>query len=291
MMKKVIGLCLVSLLVLALSACNSTAEPTTGEEGKEVNNKSELTLQEVYEKAIERQNTLESVSADINMNQKMELNDGTEAYEMGSSADMTMDMVSEPLSMHIDGAMTMADPATGENMNVDMEMYMSEEGFFMENPETKQWMKLPSEQFEAIAGQTVNQVNASEQLKQFESFIEDFTFEQTETEYVLKLNAASEKFSEFILEQMRVTEMMGVTEEEQKIIENMKFDNINYVIKIDKETFDIHAMDTIFDITIDVEGKSMKVATDAKIAFNNFNEVEAIKIPQEVIDQAVEVQY
>lgn len=291
MMKKVIGLCLVSLLVLALSACNSTAEPTTGEEGKEVNNKSELTLQEVYEKAIERQNTLESVSAVIKMNQKIELNDGTEAFEMGSSADMTMDMVSEPLAMYVDGAMTMADPATGENMNVDMEMYMSEEGFFMHDPETKQWMKLPSEQFAAIAGQTVNQVNASEQLKQFESFIEDFTFEQTETEYVLKLNAASDKFSEFILEQMQVTEMMGVTEEEQKIVENMKFDNINYVIKIDKETFDIHAMDTIFDITIDVEGKSMKVATDAKIAFNNFNEVEAIKIPQEVIDQAVEVQY
>lgn len=290
-MKKVIALCLVSLLVLALSACNSTAEPTTGEEGKEVNNKSELTLQEVYEKAIERQNTLESVSAVIKMNQKIELNDGTEAFEMGSSADMTMDMVSEPLAMYVDGAMTMADPATGENMNVDMEMYMSEEGFFMHDPETKQWMKLPSEQFAAIAGQTVNQVNASEQLKQFESFIEDFTFEQTETEYVLKLNAASDKFSEFILEQMQVTEMMGVTEEEQKIVENMKFDNINYVIKIDKETFDIHAMDTIFDITIDVEGKSMKVATDAKIAFNNFNEVEAIKIPQEVIDQAVEVQY
>lgn len=287
-MKKVIALCLVSLLVLALSACNSTAEPTTG---KEVNNKSELTLQEVYEKAIERQNTLESVSAVIKMNQKIELNDGTEAFEMGSSADMTMDMVSEPLAMYVDGAMTMADPATGENMNVDMEMYMSEEGFFMHDPETKQWMKLPSEQFAAIAGQTVNQVNASEQLKQFESFIEDFTFEQTETEYVLKLNAASDKFSEFILEQMQVTEMMGVTEEEQKIVENMKFDNINYVIKIDKETFDIHAMDTIFDITIDVEGKSMKVATDAKIAFNNFNEVEAIKIPQEVIDQAVEVQY
>ncbi len=290
-MKKVVMLCLVSLLVLALSACNSTAEPTSGEEGKEVSNKSELTLQEVYEKAIERQNTLESVSADIKMNQRMELNDGTEAYEMGSTADMTMDMVSEPLAMYIDGAMTMADPATGESMNVDMEMYMSEDGFFMQDPETKQWMKLPSEQFDAIAGQTVNQVNASEQLKQFESFIEDFTFEQTETEYVLKLNAATEKFSKFILEQMQVTEMMGVTEEEQKIIENMKFDNINYVIKIDKETFDIHAMDTIFDITIDADGNSMKIATDAKIVFNNFNEVEAIKIPQEVIDQAVEVQY
>lgn len=71
----------------------------------------------------------------------------------------------------------------------------------------------------------------------------------------------------------------------------MKFDNINYVIKIDKETFDIHAMDTIFDITIDIDGKSMKISTDAKIAFNNFNEVEAITIPLEVIDQAVEVQY
>ncbi|MFC7685974.1 DUF6612 family protein [Ureibacillus sp. GCM10028918] len=294
-MKKWVMICLASFLLLVLSACNSTAEPTSGSEdeagGQEVSNKSELTLEEVYEKAIERQNELKSSSADIKMNQKMIFGSGTESFEMSTISNMKMDMIVEPLETYMDGTIQMADPETGEETNLDMEMYMAKEGLFMHDSETKQWLKLPSEQFDAIVGQTANQADVSDQLKQLQTFIDDFKFEQTESEYILTMNAASEEFSKFILEQMQLSEMLGMTEEDKQLFENMSFDTVNYVITIDKETFDIHKMDTVVNMTLEIEGEAITVNTDAKIAFNNFNAVEDIAVPQEVIDQAVEVQY
>lgn len=294
-MKKWITILLASFLLLVLSACNSTAEPTSGSEEaageKEESNVSELTLEEVYEKAIKRQTELKSSSAVIKMDQKMILGSGTESFEMSTTSDMKMDMVVEPLESYMDGTIQMADPETGEDTNLDMEMYMTEEGLYMHDSETKQWLKLPSEQFEAIVGQSANQVDVSEQLEQLQTFIDDFKFEQTDSEYILTLNAASEEFSKFILEQMQISEMLGMTEEDKQLFENMSFDTVNYVISIDKETFDIHKMDTVVDMTLEIEGESITVNTDAKIAFNNFNAVEDITVPQEVIDQAVEVQY
>ncbi|KGR75547.1 hypothetical protein CD33_10425 [Ureibacillus sinduriensis BLB-1 = JCM 15800] len=286
---------MTSLLLLVLSACNSTAEPATDSEeaagSQEESKKSELTLEEVYEKAIERQNELKSSSADIKMEQKMTFGNGTESFEMNTTSDMKMDIIVEPMESYMDGTIQMADPETGEDTKLDMEMYMTEEGLYMHDSETNQWLKLPSEQFDAIVGQTANQVDASDQLKQLQTFIDDFKFEQTDSEYVLTMSAASEEFSKFILEQMQISEMIGMAEEEKELFENMSFDTVNYVITIDKETFDIHKMDTVVDMTLEMEGESVTVGTDVKIAFNNFDAIEDITVPQEVIDQAVEVQY
>ncbi|MDN4495209.1 DUF6612 family protein [Ureibacillus aquaedulcis] len=294
-MKKWAMICLAGFLLLVLSACNSTAEPTSDSEdaveGKEESNVSELTLEEVYEKAMERQSELKSSSADIKMDQKMTFGNGTEGMEMSTASDMKMDMIVEPLETYMDGTIQTADPVSGEDTTIDMEMYMTQEGIFMHEPDTKQWLKLPSEQFDAIVGQTANQVDVSDQLKQLQTFIDDFKFEQTDSEYILTLNAASEEFSDFILEQMQLSEMLGMTEEDKQLFENISFDTVNYVISIDKETFDIHKMDTVVDMTLEIEGEAITVNTDAKIAFNNFNGVEDITVPQEVIDQAVEIQY
>jgi len=122
------------------------------------------------------------------------------------------------------------------------------------------------------------------------SFINEFKFEQTNDAYVLTLNAAGDKFSEYIVEQMQINQMLGTTEE-QKLFDSMKFDKVDYVITINKKTFDITAMDMVLDFTIDMEGESMSISNDTKVTFNNFDGVEAITVPQEVIDQAVEVQY
>lgn len=292
-MKKLFSIFLVSLLVVVLSACNSTAEPVSGDnaEKKETEQEvSELTLEEVYENAIERQNELTSVSADMKLDQTMTLGSGEESLEMATKSDMVLDMVIDPLAMYMDGTMLMTDPESGEDVTIDMEMYMNQQGMFTFDSESEKWLKLPVTDFEAMMGQTANQVNAAEQLAGMKSFINEFKFEQTNDAYVLTLNAAGDKFSEYIFEQMQINQMLGTTEEQQ-LFESMKFDKVNYVITINKETFDITAMDMVLDFTIDMEGESMSISNDTKVAFNNFDGVDAISVPQEVIDQAVEVEY
>ncbi|MFJ8237742.1 DUF6612 family protein [Ureibacillus sp. NPDC094379] len=293
-MKKLFSIFLVSLLVVVLSACNSTAEPVSGNNAEKKQSEqpevSELTLEEVYENAIKRQNELTSVSADMKLDQTMRLGTGEESFEMATKSDMVMDMVINPLAMYMDGTMLMTDPESSEDVTIDMEMYMNQQGMFTFDSESEKWLKLPVTDFEAMMGQTANQVNAAEQLAGMKSFINEFKFEQTNDAYVLTLNAAGDQFSEYIVEQMQINQMLGTTEEQQ-LFESMKFDKVNYVITINKETFDITAMDMVLDFTIDMEGESMSISNDTKVAFNNFNGVEAITVPQEVIDQAVEVEY
>jgi len=285
-MKKWRMILFASLLVFVLAACNDTAKPQEGS-----NNSSELTLEEVYEKAIERQNELESVSALVKMNQVMTYGSGEESLEINSKSDMKMDMIVKPLAMYMKGNMGMSEPGAEEEAMIDMEMYMSEEGLYMQDSLSAQWTKMPSNDFEAIMGQTATQVNAAEQLEQMKEFINDFKFEQTDSTYVLKLDASSKKFNEFMLEQLNVNEMVGITEEDQQLLQDTKFEKVNFEITIDKEAFDITEMVTYVDFTMNIEGESIKTVSDTAITFNNFNGVEAISIPQEVIDTAVEVEY
>lgn len=287
-MKKWGTLLLISVMVIVLSACNSTAEQKSDSNESK---KSELTLEQVYEKAIERQKELKSVKSVMKMDSKISYKSESESYEMNSKTDMTIDMVNNPLSMYMGGTMTMPNPESGEDLNVNMEMYMNEDGFYMQDSQSKQWMKLPSEQFEAIMGQTANQANASQQLEELKSFINDFKFEQTDNQYILTLNAAGEKFSEYILKQMKINETLSLPEEGQQALKNMKFNKVNYVITVDKESFDVVAVDTNIDMTFDVESEVINMLMNAKITFKEFNSIENITVPQEVIDQAVEVQY
>lgn len=187
--------------------------------------------------------------------------------------------------------MTMGEPTAEGDASMDMEMYMSKEGMYMFDSQTNQWVKLPSEEFDAIMGQTANQVNTSEQLEQMKSFINDFTFEQSEDQYILTLEAASDKFTKYMLEQMKINQTLGLSEEDTQMLENTKVENLNYKIEIDKETFDMTTMDMNVTFTMDIEGESMTIKTDMVSKFDNFNGVKEITIPQEVIDKAVDVQY
>lgn len=281
-MKKWITVFMASLFILILAACSDTAEPTP-----ETDKVTELTLEEVYNKSIERQQELTSVSADLKVDQDMTLNVNGESIEVSAKSDMKMDMVNDPLSMYLNGTTTMQGP---ESANVNMEMYMTEDGLFMHESVTNQWMKMPSEQFDAIMGQSAGQADPEEQLEALKGFINDFKFEQTDKEYKLTMDAAGEQFKQYMLEQMQQNNNMALPEDQQ-VLENMTFDKINYVITIDKETFDILNMYMVADLNIEIDGQSMSMKMDTKIVYNNFNGVQSIEVPQEVIDQAVEVNF
>ena len=285
-MKKLKMFVLVSLAVMVLAACNKSAEPQTGSK-----NNSELSLEEVYQKALDRQNELKSVTAIVKMDQVTSYGSGEEAIEIKSKSDMTMDMMTEPLSIYMEGTMGMGEPEAEEEAMIDMKMYMTKEGTYMQDSLQNQWTKLPSEDFEAIIGQTASQVNTAEQLEKMKEFISDFKFEQTDSAFVLTLDTSSEKFKEYLLEQLNLNEMLGVTEEAQQILQDTKFEKVDYEIMIDKETFDINEMVTNVSFNMSIEGNTINTVSNTVITFNNFNGVDEISIPQEVIDTAIEIEY
>lgn len=281
-MKKIFKVLAVGTLALTLAACNSSATPT-----KDTTKTSNLTLEQVYDKAVDRQSDIKSASANMDMTQVTKVGSGEEAMEFSINSKMEMDIIVDPLAMHLSGSMSMPDMMSEGQETTDMpiEMYMKKDaGLFMKDVTTDSWLKLPDENFDAILDQTAASADAKEQLEQLKKFINDFTFEQTDKEYVLTLEAKGDKFKELIDSEINKSiEDMGL---EENPMDQLTIEKINYVLHIDKETFDTKKMDMNFDLKTAVEGDELLMNTKSVVTYTDFNHLKTIDIPQSIVDNA-----
>lgn len=272
----------VGALALTLAACNSSATPK-----KDTTNKSTLTLEQVYEKAIERQADIKSTSAKMETTQDSKIGTGDQSMEFSIKSKMDMDVVTDPIAMHLSGSMTMPDMASADQKSTEMpiDMYMKkDQGFFMKDETTKTWYKLPNEQFDAIMEQTASSADAKAQLDQLKNFIKDFKFEQTDNAYILSLDAKGDKFKELI--DSEISKSMKDMGLEENPLDNLTIDKIHYVLEIDKKTFDTNKLDMNFDLKMKVEDQELSMKTKTAVTYTEFNHLKTIDIPQEIIDKA-----
>ncbi|MGE7946682.1 DUF6612 family protein [Lysinibacillus sp. NPDC093688] len=272
----------VGALALTLAACNSSATPT-----KETTKTSKLTLEEVYEKAVERQADIKSSSAKMEMTQESKVGSGEQSMEFSIDSKMDMDLVTDPIAMHLSGSMTMPDMANeGETTSeMPIDMYMKkDQGFFMKDTASDNWFKLPDEQLDTMLEQNASSANAKAQLEQLKDFIKDFKFEQTDDAYVLTLDAKGDKFKELIDSEINKSmKDMGL---ENNPLDNLTIDKIHYILQIDKKTFDTNKMDMNFDLKMKVEDQELSMKTKSVVTYTDFNHLKTIDIPQEIIDNA-----
>ncbi|MBD8035990.1 hypothetical protein H9635_04500 [Solibacillus sp. A46] len=278
-MKKRYYLAMSALSIAVVAGCGDTAEPVDG-----TKDEASLTLQQVFEKAMERQQNLKSVHAETNMDQVTNLMMDGETMQMTSTSNLAMDITQNPLAMYTNGNIEM--DMSGEKFDMPMEMYMTEEdGFYMLNGETNEWIKLPDEQYEQIMAQAGAQANATDQLEQLQQFIDEFTFEQDDENYLLTLNIQGDEFKQFILSQMGASlgESMEMSND---ILENMSFEDSQYNIVVAKDTFDTKEIDLDLKIITNIEGQETTIENDVNVVYSKFDEVDTIKIPDEVIKEA-----
>lgn len=281
-MKKWLGAAL-PIAFIVLTACSSTSEPTEG-----TVNTSDVTLEEVYNEAMARQAELKSVTANVVADQKITFGTGEQMMEMLSTTVMKMDTQMEPLALFADG--TIAMETNGETIDMPMQLYMTEtDGLFVQDGAADTWMRLPTEMTDQMLDQLGTHGNAAEQLAQLQAYVSDFTFEQTDTDYLLTLVADDEKFNELILASAG-TALEEMTAEEQQVLDTMTFEDAVYTLTIDKKTYDTKKVDMDFVMKMDMDGQQSVIDTTSTVTFSNFNAVEPITIPQSVIDEAVESQ-
>ncbi|WP_432361835.1 DUF6612 family protein [Sporosarcina sp. UB5] len=277
----------VSILALGLAACGSAAEPKKDETGKQVElaNKSDMTAQEVYSKAMEVSEEQKSMHAVMDIDQKLSI--PTQGIEMESKIKMDMEAIVEPLSMHQNMTMDM-----GELGTMNMELYMTESGFFMNDPESGQWIKMPKDMYDEMMAQMGGETDPTLDMKMFKEFKDEFKFEQTNEEYILTLSASGDKFSGLMKELMgsALPADMDMTEEESEILENMNVNSLKVVMYIDKETFYTNAFDLDMDMTMKIDEDEMRIVQKMKSVISKINEIDEIVVPQEVIDGAVDLE-
>ncbi|MDN7229056.1 hypothetical protein QWY15_17420 [Planococcus sp. N064] len=274
-------------LAMSLAACGETAEPAAGTADKKEAN-SELTLEEVFAKFQEASEDIKSLHADMVNNQVMSIESA--GMEMEIAMDIAMDMTLDPIAFYQKAETTMVSEEMGSPEPMAMEMYMTKEGMYMNDPTIGSWIKMPGENIEDLQAMMEQQTaDPSQQLEDLKAFEDDFTFEQSEDEYILKLDAAGEEFQALIDKQME--QFLGQMElEAQTAMEDMKINAVAYEIFIDKETFLPNNMNVDMDIDMNIEGDSVNIQSDLESAYSKYNEIDAITVPAEVIEQAKEME-
>ena len=159
----------------------------------------------------------------------------------------------------------------------------------MKNPEIEEWMKLPEDAVGDLQGTIDASKESQLDFSSLQEFIDDFKFEQDDKHYILKLNASGEKFGTLVQDELESSGLLDeMNAEETEVLENMEIHKIEYEIFIDKETFQTTAFNLVMDMDMEVEGEKMSIQQDVQSKINKINEIDEIKVPQEVIDGAVE---
>lgn len=283
-MKKFYISALAGVASLTLVACSDSATPVDG-----TSDKSDLTLEKVFNKAMDRQESLESLKATMSLEQTTTMILEGEEINMTSSTMTDMNLNTNPMAFYLDGKMSMALADNSETLEMPLKMYFTEaEGFYMHDMTSDGWLKLPNESYEEMLAQAGAGTDATEQLAQLKPFLNDFTFEQNNDAYILTLNAKGEKFNDFILEQLEGTLGQSIDEDSISAFEDIQFENAKYIITIDKKTFDTTKIVMDIALALNIEGSSAKLSALSTINYSDFNKAEAITIPKDVIDHAID---
>lgn len=274
-MKKLLFSLALAILAVGLVACGD-------------GNSKDASVEDIFNNALEASNKMESAEFTLDMEQEVEV----PSVDMKMDIKMNMDgsMIVDPLAMHQKGKVSIAMPGMGlgdEPMEMDMELYLKDDEMYMYEGLMGTWTKAPSTELEALQGQTPD---VSEQMEMYKEYVEDFSVEESDGNYVLKLSADGEGFKELTKTLMEETMSQDITSELGDIsqfLDNMEIKTMDIEMVIDKDTYDVLSQSLDMSITIDVEGEVLNLAQKMSMEFSNLNGVDSIEVPQEAIDAAL----
>ena len=279
-MKKWTALLSVATLSLGLAACNETATPV---QEKEVTETSKLTLQEVYDKSMKASEELKSVKGSIDMKQTMNIEEMT--FDIKSVMDM--EYIIEPMQMHQKGTTTMMGVGDGgESQETEMETYIMEDAMYVYEGTTAQWMKFPQEMVDQMMS-TTKQTDPATQLEPLQEYLEKVEFEQDDENYILTLEGSGEEFTSLVQDQ--VDEALQSLTTEENVNLDFTIHSVDYLVHIDKESFQTNKLDMVIDMDMSMDGEMINLNMVAKTNFSQFNEIDEIVVPKEVIESATAI--
>lgn len=281
-MKKSLSILVGIFLVVMLAACNSSADTVNNEDGTSSVEKSDLTLEQVFEKTSEASQELNSLKVNMDLNQVIN-SDQDEAANVTLESTLEMDVVQDPMAFH----QKISTKIPGTEQVMEVESYFSKDGMYYYEPTSQTWMKFPSEMMEQLVQISNQQTNPAAEIENLKRFVDDFTFQQDDESYILVLNASGEKFTDFLKETVEQTLPEGIANSAEAI-ESMTINHIDYEIHIDKETYYPTVLNLNMEMEMSAEGQKVTIAQDVKSQYVEHNHLDEIEIPQEVIEGAVE---
>ncbi|MFD1850628.1 DUF6612 family protein [Oceanobacillus bengalensis] len=243
--------------------------------------------EDVFTQAMEAAEGMESAEVVIDMTQNIGMPDESSSLEMETN--MEAEMILDPLAMYQKGTVSMM--MDDFPMEMETEMYLVDDEVYVYDSMSSQWMKM-DETMMPMDALNNQQPNITEQLEMFEKYVEEFEFEETEDEFVFKLTADGEGFTELTNQLMdeymseELTAQFG--EEMDEVLESMDVSKLYIELYIDNETYEMNGEKIDMEMTMGVEGDEVKLSQQVSTKYTNINTIQSIEIPQEVKDNAVD---
>ncbi|MGO4886678.1 DUF6612 family protein [Anaerobacillus sp. MEB173] len=300
-MKKFFLLLLVFFLPIGLTACGSeetidNQEPTDLVDPIDLEEPIDITdpvdikepieparqsnVDKIITKAIEASNELQSFSMEMDLKQTM--TNGEEEIKMDSF--ISIDATMEPLAMHQKMTMNM-DGMMDETEGLmegpfSIEMYLTEEGFYMQNPVMDGWISLPAEDFEEYMSLSSLSQDPAAEIERLKKYSSDFTITEEKDSYHLTLALTGASLQEFLQESL--SDIAPELEMDQEVLENSTFHQIEYLYIIDKKNYYPQSMTMLMDFDMIDNEETVRITQEISGIYLNYNNIDEIVIPDEV---------
>ncbi|KQL55803.1 hypothetical protein AN965_16050 [Alkalicoccobacillus plakortidis] len=292
-MKKMTWLIVAPASTLMLVACGS--DETGGEENSSTGTNSNeavqqgesLSVEEVLTNTEEAMNNVDSFRTEMSMTYDIRMSAEEADETMEFAVDSIMDAISEPLSFKMNTMMT----ASELGMDVSTDQYFEDGIFYMQNPLGEGWLMMDiSDEMEL---EDELQVDSQEQINMLKDMMTHIEMSEEEDSYVISMEGDNEDFQQFIhwfMEMGGQNEAAIPQEELDTMFENMEVENMTYSLVVDKDTFYQQSVAMSVDMLMEEEGETANFTMDVAGTYSMYNEIESIDIPDEVIENSVDIE-
>lgn len=291
-MKKVFLVFIGFAPVLTLAACGQSQvgvkkiEPNISQEAEEKPAEPKTTAKDVYDKTIKAAEGIQSYTAFIDVDQQM-FRGRIKTFTNNVSTEYKM--IAEPLAYY----QQLSYDLVGESMF--FELYSTEDGFYVYIEDEDMWGKFDAKDAEELIAD-LDIENPLEELEDLEDLLDEFELIEEDDNYILilKENSAS-KFEEAMKETANEVGPEGSLVEADEedwdyVIKNMKLNSIDYKIVVDKATY--YPLEIEIEMEMEVPEKIGKTTMHQTVkgVYSDYNSINRIEIPQEVIESAYDME-
>lgn len=282
-MKKWTSIAVGLLAAISITACGSnSAAPQEAAPAASTGTATQAealpTAQELIEKVASEGANLKSFHMQSSINQDMKITAGENTQDQKLNMTIDMDYVGEPLGVYSEIVTEM--PGVAEKTT--MKQYITEKAAYMENAGT--WMKLPDATITELVEQMKAQGNPEEQLKQLSSILDEVTVSEKDGQYFMEAKISGDNVK--ALAEKFLSQSGAADEQLSAMLQQMNLKSMEISYLIDKKTYFPLSSTVKMQMDMSMDGQSLDMSMAMDATFSKLNEVEAISIPQEVIDSA-----
>lgn len=224
------------------------------------------------------QTDLKSYSAKMKIDQTMKMPSLFDS-DMKMSMDMDLDAIQDPLAMYM--KMTMKMSMDGETETIPaIESYFTKDGFYQYEPVEKVWVKYNDQSMQELIDELMAQADPLAMMDQMKDFIKDIYVYEYDNYYVMSYSLSDTFFKEML---GGMGDLFGDELSDLPI----KIGYFQFATKLDKKTLYPLELAGKAHMYGEIEGEKLNLYQSFSGTYSKFNEIKEIKIPQEVLSNAV----